>query len=1164
MSILSWNCRGVGNTETVRRLTEMRKKYFPDFLFLTETKQQDTYMLGLQKDLCYDKMFTVAPIGLSGGLAVFWKDCYKVEVLSADKRIIDLSVKFGSVIFFLTCVYGDPVRERRHTVWEKLESIGLSRNNAWILIGDFNELLDNSEKLGGSLRNESTFWDFRNMVENCKIKEVRSIGNVLSWAGWRDNIWIQCRLDRSFGNDEWFQLFPRANLEYLEMWPSDHRPILLSFSLEPEDRGFGRFYFDKRMVGKVGIEEAITRGWSGDAYGVTSSVMDRLSRCRRELSRWKKSSQFNSLTKIQRLQKELEFEIAKIWPSARKMKLLRFELAEAYKEEERYWRQRSREQWLREGDKNTSYFHNVVKGKKIRNNILMLKDERGVEHFSEGAKGHLAVEYFRDLFMSTNPSDLETLFEGFQRRVTPEMNETLLKEITDEEIRLAAFSVKGSSAPGEDGLTGVFYRNYWQIVGPQVTEEVRSFFRTSSLPAGWNHTQLCLLPKITKPETMKDMRPISLCSVQYKIVSKLLSERLKPIMDSIISDTQGAFVGGRLISDNIVVAHEMVHGLRTKKSISEQFMAIKTDMSKAYDRVEWSFLETLMERMGFARQWVCWVMACVSTVSYTVLLNGRTHGFIKPERGIRQGDPMSPFLFIIVAEALVSILNQAEAKGRLQGIKLDKQGPAVHHLLFADDSLLMCRADMMESLEVLRCLKLYGDASGQQINPSKSSIIFGDLVDLGLREDIKQVLKIEKEGGEGTYLGLPEVFKGSKKNILNYIREKLQHRLHGWFARTLSQGGKEILLKSIGMALPVYAMSVFKLPKDLCAKLTSAMRDFWWGNGGSRRKLPWVSWDTMCKDKEEGGLGFHDLGRFNQALLGKQAWRVFSRPDSLMARVLKSRYFKNGSFLEASIGSRPSFIWRSILHGREALKSGMLRTIGSGEQTNVWTSNWLLDDESRPPMYRQNSIVDLTLLVSDLRLPNSSAWDIQKVFDTFTEEDAARILKIKLSLDKQDTDVWGFTKDGVYTTRSGYKMLSVIHNSNNPSPRPLPPVEKQLWKSIWKLKTSPKIQHFLWRALSGALAVSERLQSRGIHVDSTCLACGQASETICHVLFLCPTAVEAWRLAHIEPPPTGFSTISIFLNLHYLVAGTKKKVGGRATLNLSPGYFGISGRGGML
>lgn len=346
-------------------------------------------------------------------------------------------------------------------------------------------------------------------------------------------------------------------------------------------------------------------------------------------------------------------------------------------------------------------------------------------------------------------------------------------------------------------------------------------------------------------------------------------------------------------------------------------VSIKTDMSKAYDRVEWSFLKTLMEKMGFAREWVRWVMTCVSTVSYTILLNGREHGFIRPERGIRQGDPISPSLFIMCAEALVSVLNNAEQKGRLHGIKLDAEGPAVHHLLFADDSLLLCKANLKESVEVLRCLKLYEDASGQQTNPAKSSIIFGEKMEEGMKSDIKRVLSIEKEGGESVYLGLPEVFKGSKRKIFNYICERLQNRVQGWFAKSISPRGKEILIKSVGLALPIYAMSVFKLPKDLCAKLTTVLRDYWWSNGSSRRKMPWVAWEKLFQNKENGGMGFHDRERFNQALLGKQAWRLHMNPTSLVSRVLKSRYFKNGSFMNASIRSCPSFAWRSILHGRE-------------------------------------------------------------------------------------------------------------------------------------------------------------------------------------------------------------------------------------------------------
>lgn len=231
---------------------------------------------------------------------------------------------------------------------------------------------------------------------------------------------------------------------------------------------------------------------------------------------------------------------------------------------------------------------------------------------------------------------------------------------------------------------------------------------------------------------------------------------------------------------------------------------------------------------------------------------------------------------------------------------------------------------------------------------------------------------IDKEGGEETYLGLPESFKGSKKEILNFIQENLQGRLRGWYARSLSQGDKEILLKSIGLALPVYTMSVFKLPKDVCAKFTSAMQEFWWSSKGYRKKLSWVAWDKLCKSKEDGGLGFHDIAMFNQALLGKQAWRIFENLQSLVSRVLQSRYFPNGTFLSAAVGSRPSFSWHSILHGRELLSQGLIKEIGDGQLSNVWATNWIMDPLPRPPMYKEDSIVDLTLKVSKLIIPYST------------------------------------------------------------------------------------------------------------------------------------------------------------------------------------------------
>ena len=747
----------------------MCREHLPDFLFLLETKNSSDHVEGFKRSLGFDHSFLVDPVGLSGGLALFWRNSHEVEILSSSDRIIDARVKQRDLVYFISFVYGDPVRHKRQIVWDNLKTIGLNRNAGWCLVGDFNELMNSSEKSGGPAREESSFYPFRNMASGCHIKEVPSSGDKFSWVGVREvvtngvkeNVWIQCRLDRAFGNAEWFRLFPRAHTHYLERLGSDHRPILTKI-IGDGTKHVGRFMYDKRWSNNPEVEEIVRQSWNTPHHGSVNTVSDRIISCRKALSKWKRNEASNSKKMIRRFRMELEEEEKKSFPTMHRIVYLKLELAKLFQEEEEYWKLKSKNNWLQAGDKNTKIFHGWARTRKMKNFISSLTDPGGVEHTSEEAKGEIAIQYFTELFSTSQPSDATELLQDFASKVTEQMNSKLTKPVTDAEIKRAVKAVKSDSSPGADGITGHFFQNFWSITGPQVILEVQEFFRDGIIPQDWNFTQLCLLPKKPNPVYMSDLRPISLCAVSYKIISNILCARLKEILPSLVSPTQGAFVAGRLISDNLLIAHEMIHGLKTNPNCKGDFIAIKTDMSKAYDRVEWSFLEVLFQRMGFAERWIQWIMLCIRSVSYTILLNGKTYGRITPERGIRQGDPLSPFLFILCAEALVHVMNRAELQGNITGMRLTQRCPSIQHLLFADDSLFLCKATLSDCSNFLHCLELYGKASGQEINFLKSSVTFGADIDPVMNRLIAELLEIENEGGAGTYLGLPECFSGSK------------------------------------------------------------------------------------------------------------------------------------------------------------------------------------------------------------------------------------------------------------------------------------------------------------------------------------------------------------------------------------------------------------------
>ena len=332
----------------------------------------------------------------------------------------------------------------------------------------------------------------------------------------------------------------------------------------------------------------------------------------------------------------------------------------------------------------------------MRSFIRGVRDEGEVWQNDREVFSTLFSSCYTRLFTSFSPQELDRVLNGVQEVVTGEMIANLVMEYKPEEVASAIKEMAPLKASGPDGMPPLFYQSNWPDVGIEVTQAVLSCLNFSSILRSINHTFISLIPKVKNPERVTDFRPISLCNVIYMIVSKVIANRLKPWLNSLISETRSAFTVGRLIIDNILIAFESLHHIKIGYFGKKSFMALKLDISKAYNRVEWLFLEKILLKMGFQASWVSLIMECITPVSYSILVNGEPKGMIKPSRGLRQGDPFSPYLFLFCVEGLNAILKQAVDVGEIQGFSICRRGPKLTHLFFVDDCLLFCKSTLEE------------------------------------------------------------------------------------------------------------------------------------------------------------------------------------------------------------------------------------------------------------------------------------------------------------------------------------------------------------------------------------------------------------------------------------------------------------------------------------
>ncbi|KAH9688162.1 reverse transcriptase domain-containing protein [Citrus sinensis] len=805
-------------------------------------------------------------------------------------------------------------------------------------------------------------------------------------------------------------------------------------------------------------------------------------------------------------------------------------------DEEIYWKQHSRADWLREGDKNTKYFHAKASARKRKNKVWGIENEQGIWLKDRDEIEEEIYSHFQELFTTSSPtpSQIQATLQDMTEKVTPEMNVQLELPFTAEDVEEALANMCPTKAPGPDGLPAAFFQKHWKSVRNGVISTCLNVLNEQGNPSTLNHTFIALIPKIANPRKVSDYRPISLCNVIYRVVAKAIANRMKPILSHIISHMQSAFIPNRLITDNVIIGYECLHKIRHSKVRKNGLVALKLDISKAYDRVEWPFLEQTMLKMGFPSHWVALIMRCVTSTSFSVLINGVPKGIIQPERGLRQGCLLSPYLFILCAEALSNLLVVAEQNQLIRGLKFARE-VSITHLLFADDSLVFSRASVAECRHLKGIFDKYAAASGQIFNFQKSSLFFSGKIPEHQRAANRGIFNLNVVSKHEKYLGLPSMIGRKKMGFFNDIKLKVLNKIAGWQQKFLSSGGKEVLIKAVAQAIPAYAMSVFKLPRGFCDDIQRAIAKFWWGSKGDKRGIHWRKWEKLSQAKIRGGLGFRDFSCFNQALVAKQAWRLLQYPNSLVSRVLEARYFRNSSFLCAKAGANASYIWRSIMWGRQVIKKGMRWRIGNGKKIAILSDNWL----PRPETFRLifPPLLPVSSVVADLIKANNQ-WDEIKLRQHFLDVDTAEIIKIPLLAEKAEDEVlWHYDKRGNYSVKNGYQLAL---RSKFPDSTSCTEASHKYWSALWTLELPEKLKIFMWRASNNLLPSAENLWKRKVVEEPTCKRCKLSVETISHALLECKAARKIWLQSPFSDPRLEANSQDIFSTLQHMAKELRK------------------------
>ena len=491
-----------------------------------------------------------------------------------------------------------------------------------------------------------------------------------------------------------------------------------------------------------------------------------------------------------------------------------------------------------------------------------------------------AVAHFQRFLQAqelTEEISIESLQDLLMYRCPTAASTSLVSPVTAQEIYAALLSLPNDKVSGPDGFTKEFYIAAWKVIGQDFITAIQSFFLFGFLPSGINATILSLIPKTENAEKMKDFRPIACCNLLYKVISKVLANRLKVIFPDAVEPNQSAFITGRLLQENVLLASELVNGYH--KTSTTQRSAIKFDISKAFDTVKWSFITSVLKAMGLPLQFVHWIRLCISTAAFSISVNGSLEGFFTSARGIRQGCSLSPYLYVILSNVLSKLLNKAAEAGRFQ-YHPQCQGVKLTHLSFADDIVVFTNGTVSSLQGVVEVMQNFATMSGLHINATKSTI-FASGLDVAPLLAAAASLGISAGSLPIRYLGMPLTTKSLTPLDYEPLVDKVRSRMLSWSNKSLSFAGRLQLINSVITSTVNFWSSAFLLPAKCLDTIESMCCAFLWSGSPTQTHKAKVSWADLCCPKKEGGLGVRRLRDSSVVFALKLVWRLFTQHSSL-------------------------------------------------------------------------------------------------------------------------------------------------------------------------------------------------------------------------------------------------------------------------------------------